>query len=255
MTKDVIKDHLESFTEKGVTCYYRTNNPEPAENIPDGYEEVYRQGYKYGASYCIYGNEKGVKKHVGRFNPLKETVKHYPLISEKDEITKNSKVEFVKVEGNVANHYRLMWVKKAQMTNGGVPYLIFVDGKMIGLVQLADGLTFGTDLIPIFSDPACPYSKYKRLSKLIIALTSSKPVLEMVNESTLWLHRGFTTKVFTNENVSMKYRSLFKLTSKEELKDSNYKYSLIYQNRDKIFPTFKAAIASWLDKDGKVLDE
>ena len=253
MNDYVIADHLQSFNDKGVTCYYRTNNPVEPERVPPGYEEVYRHGYKHGAHYCIYTNAKGVQKYVRRFNPLKEEVKHYPLIQETDTITNKSKVEFLKVPGNIANHYRLMWVKKAQMTNGGVPYLIFVDGKMIGLVQLNSGLTFGTDLIPIFSDPACPHSKYKRLSKLIIALTCTQNVIDMVNEDVLWTHHGFTTKVFTNESSSMKYRNLFKLALKEELKHNNFKYSLIYQNRERIFKTFKEALTFFLDKDGKVL--
>jgi hypothetical protein len=253
MTKAVIVNHLQEFNDKEVVAYYRTNNPIEKDKVPAGYEEVYRHGYKHDAAYCIYSNAKGIKKHVGRFNALKEEVKHYPLIGDNDVITNKSKVEFLKVPGNVANHYRLMWVKKAQMSNGGVTYLIFVDGKMIGMAQLNSGLTFGTDLIPIFSDPACPHSRYKRLSKLIIGLICSKPVIDMVNEDVLWTHVGFTTKVFTNEPVSMKYRSMFELVKKEEIKDGHYKYSLIYQNRKKIHRTFKEALTAFLDKDGKYL--
>ena len=53
----------------------------------------------------------------------------------------------------------------------------------------------------------------------------------------------------------MKYRSLFKLAEKALETEGNYKYKLIYRNRDKIFETYKDVLVWFLKNDGKVLNK
>jgi hypothetical protein len=249
ITPDVIADHMALFESKGAICYYRTNNPITPH---EGYEPVFMYQYKETASYCLYSNRPD-KTFVGRFTPLKEEVKKYRTIGEKDVITDKSVVQMIPVKGNIANHYRMMWVKKATMTDGGFAFLVVIDGAVVGVAQVSDGLAFGSDYAVIFSDPACPYSNYKRLSKLIVQVICTKEFLKMFNDMTMWEHTGFTTRVFTNEPVSMKYRGLFELADRIEEKEGNYKYKLVYQNKTNIEKTYQSALQKWLKKDGTVL--
>lgn len=250
MTDEVKQRHLQELREQGATVYYRTNNPLP--EAPEGYTEVFRYQYKWHGYYCVYASQVG-ERFCGRFQPLREEVKPYPLLGESDEITLQSHIEIFPFTGNVSNHYRMMWVKKAEMGNMGTPFVVLIDGKIAGLLVLESGVKFGTDLVLIVSDPAAPTSRYKRLSKLMLHLCCTETVLKMVNERTMWEHTGFTTRVLTNNPVSMKYRGLFDLAKREEFKEGNYQYKLIYQSKT-LFPDVETALAAWLKKDGKVVD-
>lgn len=251
ITPELKLQQLAEMHEKGCKVYWRTNNPET--HLPAGFKQVYQYKYKYTGAYCIYSNAN-YKTFVGSFQPLKEKIENYKMIGYEDIITENSKIEIKKVSTYVANHYRMMWVKKAQMLDSGHAFLLFVDGKLIGVLQLADALKFSSDLIVINSDPACPHSRYRRLSKLIIFLCCTQEMLKMMNDLSMWEHTGFTTRVFTNEPVSMKYRGLFDLAERAEDKEGNYKFKLIYQNRNKIFPTLAEALKAWVKKESKVLN-
>ena len=89
----------------------------------------------------------------------------------------------------------------------------------------------------------------------MLHICCTQEVVDIMNEKSMWEHAGFTTRVFTNAPVSMKYRSLFDLKEREEDEEGNYKYKLIYQNKRKIAPTIKEGLKNWLKKDGKQLIE
>ena len=249
MNEEVKERHLQHFVDKGIDCMYRVNNVVPP---PSGYNEVFRYQYKYHAFYCVFSNRKDSNLFIGRFNPMKEENKSVPIIGIDDEITENSKIEVIQAPSNLGNHYRLMWVKKAEMSDAGNTYFIMCDGKLIGLLVVENAMKFGNTLAVIYSDPAAPSSQYKRLSKLIINICCTKTFIEEFNDICMWEHTGFTTRVFSNNPVSMKYRNLFTLAKREETKNGYYKYNLIYQNRENIFENFNEALKSWLKKDGKI---
>lgn len=251
MTDEVKQDHLKALHEKGCTVYYRTNTP--LQQPLKGFKEVYRYQYKNNGWYCLYSNHH-FQTFVGRFEPLKEQVKNYPILPLEFKFTPDTKIQILPETSKVCNHYRLMWVKKAQMTDTGYPFLIFADGNLIGMVQLSDGLKFGSELILINSDPAAP-SRYKRLSKLILYVICTQDMVDWINKKTLWEHVGFTTRVFSNHPVSMKYRGFFDLKERSEDKDSDYDYKLIYQNRKNIFQDAQAGYTAWYKKFGKVVHE
>lgn len=253
ITDTIKKEQLTQLEQRGANVYWRTNNPVDKDELPEGFKQVYQYRYAYNKHYCIYANNSKTT-FVGSFQPLREKVSNYPLITMKDTITENSKVEIIKVSTLVTNHYRMMWVKKALMLDSGFGFVILVDNKLVGVLQLADGLKFGSDFILINSDPACPYSKYKRLSKLILHLCCTETLLQEFNNISSWEHCGFTTRVFTNEPVSMKYRGLFELAERTELVGENFKNKLIYQNKNKLAPDYKTALRNWLKKDGKILN-
>tara|TARA_R110002020_G_scaffold240290_3_gene453049 strand:+ start:6439 stop:7806 length:1368 start_codon:yes stop_codon:yes gene_type:complete len=251
MNAEVKDKQLKDLSKKHIV-YYRRND---VGNTPEGYTEVLRYRYKNRGYYTVYTN-KPDKTFVGTFKPLKEEIKNYPIINKNDEITRKSKIEIMPVSGKIANHYRLMWVKKAEMTDSGYSYLILCDKKIIGLATLESGVKFSSDYIPIFSDPAAPTSKYKRLSRLILWIICTKEFLNKFNDVTMWEHLGFTTRVFTNAPVSMKYRGKFELAKREEDKGGDFKYKLIYQNTKKLCATTKQALGEWIDKYSKdIYDE
>jgi hypothetical protein len=235
----------------GIKVYYRRND---LVSPPKNYKEIYRYQYKYDAYYSVMSNNSN-KLWVGRFNPLKEEIKNYQLISKNDTITSKSKIEIVQVKASIGNHYRLLWVKKAKMTSAGWSFLVFIDSKLIGMFTIESGIKFGTNLAIIFSDPASPTSKYKRLSKLILHLIGTEEILNRINEISMWNHEGFTTRVFTNEAVSMKYRGIFDLKERKPDKEGNWKNILIYHKKaETMEKTLEGAVLKWLNKEGKLLN-
>lgn len=253
MFKAVRYDQLMEAHQKGAVMLCNAYYPENyLTNLPDGYKEIYRWQKTYNKHISIFSNIDATK-WVSGFIALREKQKNYPIIDFEDDITENTKIEVVKEKSEIVNHYRLMWVKKADMTGGGINFTIFADKKLIGCAVLNSRQTFGIDFISIFSDPAALTSKYKRLSKLILYIICTQEMINLINDITMWHHTGFTTSVTTNYEVSMKYRSLFKLAKKKNLKEGNYKYNLIYQNKEKILPSYQDGLNEWLKKDGKKL--
>ena len=248
ITEEMKFNQLEQIHESGAIAYYRTNNPITP---PKNYKETFRYKYRKDAEYCIYTNKRK-KIFVGTASMMTEEARKYKMMGDNDEITHKTKIQVIQTKNSIGNHYRMMWVKKAEMTNGGIPFLILADGMIIGMAQIKDGTAMGHNMAIIFSDPASPLTQYARLSKLIIDLICTHEFLEMFNNITMWEHTGFSTKVFTNYKVSMKYRNKFDLTDREELKTGNYRYKLTYQNRNKILPTYRAALTQWVNKYAKI---
>ena len=244
ITDDLKCEQINEMHQKGATIYWRTNG----ENliIPDCMQQVFHYQYKYNAAYHIYSNTDSAS-FVGSFEPLKEVIKNIKIIGKEDVITEKSTIDIVLCPLNVGNHYRMLWVKKAQMTSAGWCYLVFIDKKLIGLLQLEAGVKFGSDYVVLYSDPVSPFSRYKRLSKLILYLCCTKEMLKTINDISMWEHMGFTTRVFTNAPVSMKYRGIFELTERKEDKNSDYKNTLIYHSK-KHYETYQEALKEWLKK-------
>ncbi|MCK4761965.1 MAG: hypothetical protein KAW12_07185 [Candidatus Aminicenantes bacterium] len=249
ITDEVKAQQLEELSERGALVYYRTISDSI---LTDQYRLVYYYQYKYNLAYLIYSTS-AKSEFVGRKQLIKEKVQNIHLIGRGDEISENGEVDIVKTETPVVNHYRLMWLKKSRMRDGRYSFLVFIDKKLIGILMLQGGLNFGTDLVTIFADTSAPSSRYKRLSKLILYLCSTEKMLNTINDLTMWPHSGFTTRVTSNSPVSMKYRGIFKLAKREKDSDSEFKYKLIYQNRDRIFPDYKIALKEWVRKHGRYI--
>lgn len=178
MDDEVKRGHLKALSEIADIVLYRTNNP--LESVPEGYTQVFDYMYKWNARYCIYSSSD-TRRWVGRFSPLREEIRPHRIIGDDHVITAESQVAIIPVPNKIGNHYRALWVHKAEMTDMGFSCLFFVDGLMIGMATIDSGLKFGTDLAQLISDPAAPSSRYRRLSKLIIMLICSE---EFLNGST-----------------------------------------------------------------------
>lgn len=240
---------LSHLRDRAKVTYWRTLNP--LDPTPEGFHEVYRYEYKPRLSCCVYSSR--LRPPAVGFNPaLNEKVVNYKVLTEEHEIGPKSRIDVVRCPNAVANHYRMMWVKGVEMTDGGSTWLFFVDGLLFGVCGIISGMQFSSDLALINTDPTTPTSRYRRLSKLLISLICSKPFLAEVNDLTMWEHTGYTTAVFTNRDESMKYRGLFELAERKKNKAGTSKWVLYYHSKD-LFPTYRSALAQWLQKDGRVL--
>ena len=247
LTDELKHKTIRLLSEKGVHVVYRTNNPiKDTQNL--GLILRFHYQYRQDAAYCVYVNDGVLGSMVGRREQLKEKVTNLRIITKEMELTKKTKIKIIATQGAIANHYRLLWTRKANMTDMGVPYLVFADEALIGLFNLCSGLNYGVDRILILSDPCCPSSKYKRLSKLIIYIIATEEIVEMFNDKHMWEHSGFTTLVLSNNPSSMKYRGeLFQQVKKEECQGGEFKYKLVYHSKQ-LNKTIKDGYSKWLQK-------
>jgi hypothetical protein len=252
ITPEVRAGHLQSAMDHKAVMFCNSYYPENwLEEVPAGYEETFRWKRGYNKWISIFSNREWLK-WVFSSPLINEKQASYPVITEKDVINENTRIHVIESKADIVNHYRLMWVKKADIKSGAHNFMIFADEKLIGCAVLNSGVNFGMDFITIFSDPASPTSRYARLSKLILYVICMGEMIDRINDLSMWEHKGFTTAVFTNYEVSMKYRSLFTLAKKETLKTGGWKYKLIYQNRLNILPTYQDGLKAWLKNEGQI---
>lgn len=188
---------------------------------------------------------------VGRFSPLRDTALAFQLIDRETTITGDSNIELIEVGDNVANHYRMLWVRKARMKAARLNYIVAIDGRVAGCLCVASGMEWGHAQLLLVSDPACPGSQYRRLSKLLLYIASTQEFLERVSKRMMWDHDSLVTAVESEHPVSMKYRELFTLTKRVEQERGAFNYRLTYTNNDKILPTVQDGLRAWTRKHGK----
>jgi len=227
-----IYDFLESIVE--------WDKPDYAIMDEDGYCELFSKIKKRGnyifisdreideeiAAKCDYRGFKTIyvfsdlnpKTYVNK-DKLNEQIVKYPLINYHDKITRHSQLKIHKTTANIFNHYRFMFIKGVKkVSNAGVPFLITLDGKLIGCIAV-DIIAYGTSsrhMLYLNSDFAVPYSRYKRLSKLIVMVSLSTEIKEFMEREKLQEFTTLRTTAFTNKPVSMKYRGPFKLEKRQE---------------------------------------
>lgn len=253
ITEEIKQAKLHNLNQLGAVVYYRPENPLPDGFLDPEFKEVFRYRHTYDAHYCIYSNYKS-PPFVGSFQPLREKPENIQIISTENIITKRSTIAVGAVSSQIANHYRLMWIKKARMKDNGRSYIITVDKKLIGIVQLGTGQTFGNNWVLINSDPIAPTSRYKRLSKLMLSLICTEEFINLFNSEVMWQHSGYTTKVYTNAPMSMKYRGLFDIFERKETPKAQNKYEITYRSK-KLKKTMRQALTDWVDKYGEQLVE
>jgi hypothetical protein len=136
----------------------------------------------------------------------------------------------------------------------GCSYIIAIDGKVAGILIVASGMTFSHEYGLIVADTTSSFSKYKRLSKLILKLTLTQEFASMLEKRFRWPVNGFTTVVYSDKNYSSKYRGLMEKVKTEEMA-IGLRYKLTYQTMNLKVPTLRAAFKEWFQKYGKDLKE
>jgi hypothetical protein len=194
----------------------------------------------------MYSNLEAPKTLVKQSRSMAQ--QHYPMIGMQDEITPKSRVKFLPVPNKVVNYYREMFLSKSiAYVDGQYPLLVFIDGKLIGCAIF--GLSkFGGSAkgdIYLLSDFVVTGSRYKRLSKLMLYLLTTKPIKQLLEEKFFIRVKTIHTTAFTKRPSSAKYRGVFKLVKKGE---GFLNYSAPAGTR-----TIKQAMREWTDKFSKHL--
>ena len=252
VTSDLRDIHLQQLRERGCTVYYRCEKP--LDPVPAGYELVFQAEYKHNGWFLVYSNNAATKA-IRRNDRMRETPKGYNVVGPKTVFTAKSKIDIVPVGANVANHFRLLWTKKADMVSMGTAFLATVNGAVFGVMVMDSGQAFSSTYARIISDVGSTHTVYGKLSKLILGLILSNEFLKTVNDKFMCDHDGYTTVAYSDAPVSMKYRGLFDLAERKA--GTAKKYELIYRTKKLRHPTLKAAFKHWLSKyaDDRTTDE
>lgn len=192
-----------------------------------------------GRDVFIYSNQELEPMVLGKhrnFTPGK-----YKFIGPDDEITPKSRIDFHPCDNKTINYYREMFLAKGiAFADGQLPLLCFVDGKLFGFMLFAQSKYGDTNTPYMLSDFAVPYSRYSRLSKLVLYLSRTKDVQKLIQDR-WWLRvKRIRTTAFTKRPSSMKYRGVYEVEKKSEDK--------INYIADAGSFTVKEAKKLWLDK-------
>jgi hypothetical protein len=243
---------LQDLTERKATVYYR---PPKAVSIP-GYEEVFRYEYKNDFTeqnlWRLYCNADALKAQ-GRASLLHEEGRRWDTVFEDTVLTRDTVVRVAEIPAAAANHYRVLWTKKVSPRQAEYSFGVFLDGKIAGVIGLLSGQQFGSKFSCIMADAAPWYTRYRRLSKLVLYLILTEQLLRTLNDRTMHEHTGYTTMAYTDRPVSMKYRGLFDLAERKVGDDG--KPCLVYRAEKMRWPTFADAYKAWFDQHGAEIKE
>lgn len=115
---------------------------------------------------------------------------------------------------------------KVSVGNLNYPLAVMVDDKMIGAICY--GMRKEDDLM-LTTDLAVAPHDYPKLSKLVVMAAMSKEAQRINERGWACRIRTLQTAVFSNNPSSMKYRSLFAISKREELKDDEaHRFKLTY---------------------------
>ncbi|WP_449246643.1 putative antirestriction adenine methyltransferase [Desulfarculus baarsii] len=171
----------------------------------------------------------------------------YKFIGPDDEISAKSRIDWLVVKNEVVNYYREMFLaKNIAFVDGQLPLLFFVDGKLFGFAIFTLSKFGGAKegCIYVLSDFVAPYSRYKRLSKLLLLILTTKQVQQVIAEK-FWMRvKALHTTAFTKKPVSAKYRGVFVLEKRAE-DHINYKAEAGTR-------TIKGALKEWTTRYSKL---
>jgi hypothetical protein len=228
--------------DRGATVLWRTEKEVEVPNL----RKVFEYHHRVDGAIYLSTNDPTFTPAAGRGAMLREKDPRLQIILPTDEIKRSDPVRMVEIDSKRFNHYRHLWTHKARMKSAeDVSYTILVGERVVGIAGLKSGMAYGSDLAVIVSD-ACPNSGYKRLSRLVLYVLLTEEMLAEVNRRTIWEHKGYTTKVYTDDPVSMKYRGLFDLAKRK--KGVHLRYELTYSTRRMVASTIQEAYHKWWDR-------
>lgn len=178
-----------------------------------GLPKLFRQDRKF-----IYSNLIDRVKPVNMYSGRKLKPLPYKKLPDDHQITEKSEIKFIRASMGEVDYLRTMYLKK-DILLGGSPfsYLWFIDDYLFG-ASMFDFTKQQSDTHSkawMKSDFVID-SKQPKLSKLLIMAVLSKEFKEELDIKYKMNTDIIHTTVFTNNPVSMKYRGVFKLASRDE---------------------------------------
>lgn len=107
-------------------------------------------------------------------------------------------------------------------------FAVLSEGRVLGAFAYSPS-TFRHDEMYIMSDFAVSNTDYKRLSKLIVLAATSAEAKHLLQNVVSRRVTCVSTSAFTQNPVSMKYRSLLHLEKRTDSKDPEFLYELLYR--------------------------
>ena len=179
--------------------------------------------------------------------------KHFPVYCD-EEITENSKLQMVQVDGPTCLHYRDLFVHKLGATGAEEYYLMLIDGRVMTAFGLhtSDLRRFASDYLHVVFTISKSSTRYRRLVKLFeLLLTSGEmgQTLLRMNEYGLREPLGMQTTNITSGPSSMISRGIMKFHSREPMPGGRFKvrYRTAFRT-----DTFNECLRKWLKKWGGV---
>lgn len=250
ITPELKNTHLKELAVKGTHTFFR------CEEVPEipSYEVVFDYLYKAnGKKYFVLSNSNCTPAQGWKtVMPTKKA--RFDVLWNAD-LTADSKIQIIPVEGAIGNHYRLLWTKKALMRDAGEKFLLTADGKVCGVISIMSAEQYGHTYACLIADAAPLNTPYRRLGKLVLHAILNDEFLESINRKFLWQHEGFTTQAYTDSPVSMKYRGLFELIDRKQQAPSGHKFALTYRANKFKWKTIQEAYDAWFKRYGSELIE
>lgn len=106
-------------------------------------------------------------------------------------------------------------------------FAVLSEGRVVGAIAALPG-KFAPDEIYLMSDFAVSGSDYPRLSKLVVMAACSTELQHLMQNLMSKRIRHVATTAFTQNPVSMKYRSILDLTKRADSTDPDFNYELNY---------------------------
>lgn len=190
---------------------------EPYDNINSYLKAKISQGRSAGAVYIYssvptlsqkkYYIEKNIEKLYGGL----------PIMKPDFIFTEETKIAIQVVPRSIVNYYKdfYMSARVNYTANGGDYGIAFsADGQVFGLTSFSIKLSTYDDVYCLTDFVV--NSHQAKLSKLLIMLELSREVRHLIARSQKNLYKAIRTTVITDKPISMKYRSVFKLTERKE---------------------------------------
>ena len=241
---------VEELTEAKCTALvYSQKN---LEKIPAGWYTVFAQDYSIDRTDFIVCN-KPIDIAYAASNTKYNNPKIYEIYND-EEITEDTKIEFVQTDEATCMYYRDLFVHKLGTTKAESYWLMLIDGKVntaMGL-SMRDVFTQKSTHVGEVFGISRSSAKYKRLGKLFMfCLTSGSMKKQLMRKFNFGVREpmGIKTSSLTTYAEGKTDRSVMKLTFREELKGGNFR--VIYQGdfRD---DTFEDCVKMWLKKWGGI---
>jgi len=197
--------------------------------------------YRDAAVEAIVGDpiaqaSRGAAKNVYLYSCLKTlpllvrrkvecTEVNWPRLTDADEIKPTDEVRFHRVTFKEANYFRQLYSSVIPMqASAQFCYVFTLNGKVFGQVMLSlatfdpvvDGKNIGGQYLYLMSDLPVSLERYRRLSKLVLAVLSSKEMRDELEHRTMQSVAYIFTTAFSHNPASMKYRGAFKLHSRKQ---------------------------------------
>ena len=254
--------HVEEFDPKtyenmvkeltDAKCHALVYSQKSLDKIPESWQPIFAQDYGIDRTDFVVSN-RPLDSCYAATNTKYGKAKIYEIYNDED-ITEDTKIEFVQVDEATCMYYRDLFVHKLGTTKAESYWLMLIDGKVntaMGL-SMRDVFTQKSEYVGEVFGISRSSKKYKRLGKLfMMCLTSGdmKDLLTAKYNLGIRKIKGIKTSSLTTFAEGKTDRSVMKLTFREQLKNGTYR--VIYQG-DFRPDTFKDCVAKWLPKWGKV---